>query len=416
MVRTLKGLKSKRSQLIGRKIKQISRSRIRSEIDFLNLEESEKRGSQELGVVLHRNITGSNKAKQQIISSINHEIILAFKGKPNTLNSFLNNPRLPKKQRIILVAYASTYISRLLDKCVRNKFGKIKRTSKPVNLSPSQINEIVKLLAGVNGLNKNKLEQLVRTCSLKAKNLDTRQHFQISAISVLSKYVFSKNPQLSPNEFISHFLKTLNRSENYDDFYNELSDKTLPQNKNLFRLLGMESKIESKTLIYSKKVKPATILHELLHSILKFSGKKALSWNEPFVTMISNIWAEKSGLDVGYLTQRKNFAKNPMYAIANFPWRNITSRDIYQLSKQVETLVENNNKLKKSGFSEFNKIIVSQLAPLFFNLLEQKLSKYSKSDKKMVYEIARQGINDCSGRQELDKIKHRLERLIKLTG
>jgi DNA-directed RNA polymerase subunit L len=378
MVKTIRGLKSKQSQQLGQQIKQTSNARVRSEIDFLTLQNLEKNQSRELGKVILRNLKGKNVDKLRTISSVDKEIMLAFKGKENNLQKLLSSSKLSKNEKVVLVSYASTYISRLLDKAVRNKFGSFKRKSKSIELSNVQINDLTRLLSGISGLQSSQIRNLLNQRISSAKSLNTQDHFQISTISVLSKYVFSSKPQLSANEFISHFLSTLKKSESYSDFYDSLNDPNQPSNKKLFRLLGMTGYNPSKALIYSKKLKPATVIHELVHDILSISGKKELYWSEPFVTMVSNIVAERSGFNLGYLDSRlrKNFAKSPGYAISNFPWRGITEKDIGTLANSIERVISKDSRLSNARYSEFNKLLVPVISPLLFNVFGELKSPH----------------------------------------
>jgi hypothetical protein len=418
MVKTVRGLKSKKSQQLGQQIKQTSNACVRSEIDFLTLQNLERGQPPELGKVLLRNLKGTNADKLRTISTVDKEIMLAFSGKANNLQKMLASSKLSKNEKVALVSYASTYISRLLDKVVRNKFGNFKRKSTSVELSNAQVNDLTRLLSRVSGLQSSQVRNLLKQRLSSAKNLNIQDHFQLSAISVLSKYVFSSKPQLSANEFISHFLSTLKKSESYSDFYDSLNDPNQPSNKKLFRLLGMTGYSPSKALIYSKTLKPATIIHELVHDVLNISGKKALYWSEPFVTMVSNIVAERSGLNLGYLDSRlrKNFSRSSGYAIANFPWRGITGKDIGALASGIERAISKDSRLRNARYSEFNALLVPVISPLLFNLLESKIPSYSREDKQLVHEIARQGIIDCGNNLNLSNIKIRLERLRNLTS
>jgi hypothetical protein len=416
---TKRNYQRKKQRAVLKVASSSSGSKIRN-YSFLTLAEIESGKFRSIGAEVAVKLKGSAEQKRQKLARVDLEISNVFSGKRSLLGSYLKS--LPSSQRAALRTYASARIARVLDKMVRKKFGKTKRFSGKFKLNTSQQKLVYSLLLNVPGINKETLKKAIN--GQQAVLGRPEQHFQLSVAHFLENFVFSDKPKMGLTKALQRYQFAILNSKSYEEFADYLSQSDIKGKDGSFnqikmlRLAGLQWEVKGTQLIFSKKNRPSTELHEAIHNILGNSNARDLSFSESFTHFVSCFVSEKTGVKIDYLSkgQRKRFDTDPHLAIVNFPWRNVTNADVVKLARGIKAEIRKNPGIKKQLYYGYFAALTPKVSDLFFNLLESKVSRYSSGDKKIVGGIAKQGLVDCANNPDLVQIKKRLQRLAKLTS
>lgn len=371
-----------------------------------------------LGGVLARN-TRSVASRKEAIVEIDKEISNLFSGKKTSIHAALK--RLPKKEREIVTKYASVRIGKILTILAKRNLSSKRNTSSSFSLSERQKKVLFDLLSQVNGVNKSTLEKSIKNQS--ALSLKIQEHTQFMISQFFEKYVLTDSPRMSSRRAVDRIKLAIRKCNTFEEFYKYLNnpekkgDKKSTGKNKIMRLSGLQIEIGGKQLIFSKgKDRPSTLIHEAVHNVLNNSGLVDLSWSESFTHFLAMNVSKKTGVEVDYLSegQRKKFNTVPHTAIANFPWSEVTARDVSWLASNIRKEINSIKGIENSSYYSFYSSLTPKVSKYYFQLLARKLPTYSKKDRAIVRQIALKGIRDCEGKKNLNYLKRQLQRTYEL--
>ena len=278
----------------------------------------------------------------------------------------------------------------------------------PSNLSPLVADSLVHLVSGLHGINHQKALDVVSQAQMTTTVSDISHHFSVPVISFVNKRVLSNEPQLSLEGYLAAIKTELANSTSYSDFYKKLHDKKL------VTLKGQFSDFGKRAVIFTKGSDETNVVHESIHRILSFTGKRTLSYSEPFVVLLEFAALGKGNVRHDFLAKKRNFVKSFDYALATFPWLNITPKDIAFLESRINRVYTSDSTLLKQDYARLGELVTPRIGLDFLRLLEQKLPQYPIQERAVVKALALKYATDCAGLPEFRPFKQKLEQIASL--